>query len=132
MRYLSIDYGFSHIGLAFAEDKLAEPYGQIKNISDQESVEKIVEICQKEKIETVIVGISEGKMAEKTEAYTDLLRERLAIPVVLFDETLSSHTAQQYLRKSGAKKKKRQTREHEIAAAIILQNYLDDLSRNLL
>jgi len=132
MKLLAIDYGLATIGLAFAQTRLAEPYGQISNTSDEESASKIAALCLKENIEKVVVGISEGKMAERTKDFTSLLKDKLTIPVVLSDETLSSYTAKKYLIQSGVKQKKRKTREHEVAAAIILQTYLDEHEDDLL
>jgi putative Holliday junction resolvase len=125
MNYLALDYGISTVGLATAQTALAQPYGQIKNSSHKQTIEEVIKICQKEKIDQIIIGVSEGKMAEIIKEFAKTLKQKISLPVVLVDETLSSKEAISYLIQSGAKQKKRREKDHQIAAAIILQAYLD-------
>jgi putative Holliday junction resolvase len=131
-RYLAIDYGRSHLGLAYAQTPLAEPLTQLPNTSLQKVVLELRKIIHEKQIDTIVVGISEGKMAEETKEFASNLEKELEIPVVFHDETLSSHTATKYLIKSGAKQKKRQDKQHQTAAAVILQDYLDQLDISLI
>lgn len=124
MTFLSIDFGTIHIGLAIASSPLAEPYAQLKN--DHNLIPNLIRICEQENIDKVIVGVSENQMLEITRQFIEVLRKNLAAQVIEYDETLSSVLASKYLVESGAPKKKRQEQDHQIAAAIILQSYLDD------
>lgn len=124
MNLLSIDFGLKHFGLAISHGILAEPLIQFAN--DQKALKKIVEICQKEKIEKIILGLSENQMAENIKNFAKVLEKKLNLPIIFQDETLTSITAKEYLIQSGAKKKKRRIKNHQIAAAIILQSYLDE------
>lgn len=126
MKYLAIDYGRSHLGLAISEGFIAEPYGVEVRISNLEA--GIKEICQKENIEIIIIGISEGLMAEETKKFGASLANAIGIPVEYQDETLTSKEAIKKMIESGKKKIDRQTKEHNFAACLILQSYLDNLT----
>ncbi|NMB56926.1 Holliday junction resolvase RuvX [Candidatus Beckwithbacteria bacterium] len=126
MKYLAIDYGQKHIGLAISEGILAEPFGQFDSEADDKTVAKIIKICQEEQIDELVLGISENQMAVKVKAFAQILSQNLTLKIHLQDETLSSQLAKKHLLESGAKRKKRQTQNHQIAAAIILQEFLDN------
>jgi len=127
MRYLSIDYGLSHIGLAISEGILAETYGQLDYVSDEKLSDEILKICAKEKIDNVIIGISENEMADKTRAFAQKFAEKSCLKVELVDETLTSQEATRIMIESGKKKSDRQKKGHQTAAALILQEYLDSM-----
>ncbi len=121
MRILAIDYGKRKIGLALATSSIAEPYKVIRYESEEEVLEKIEEIVKAEKIEKVIMGISEGEMAEETKSFA----KKLNVSVVFQDETLTTQQAQELSIKAGIKRKKRKSLEDAYSAALILQAYLD-------
>lgn len=130
MKYLGIDYGQSHIGLALSNGFLAEPYENIKyqisNIKNQNQSLKIIKnIVTGEKIDKIIIGISEGKMAGKTKKFGEVLKKITGLPVEYYDETLTSQEAVRKMIEAGKRKKTRKEREHNIAACLILQGYLD-------
>ncbi|NCN59183.1 Holliday junction resolvase RuvX [Candidatus Woesebacteria bacterium CG22_combo_CG10-13_8_21_14_all_39_10] len=126
MKILGIDYGRKKIGLAIADGSLSEPLRVIRYIDIKILGEQIKQIVKREKIEKIIVGISEGKMAEETEKFLSAIRYTLSpVPVETFDETLSTHTAQELSREVGMSRKKRKNLEDAYAAAVMLQNYLD-------
>lgn len=123
MKFLGIDYGKRKIGLAISEGKLAEPLKVIRYKDIKWLVQEIHKIIEKEKIEKVIVGISEGKMGQESKEFAKILNAET------FDETLSSQDAISLSIQSGVKRKKRKEMEDAYAAAIILQNYLDSLQK---
>lgn len=104
---------------------LAEPYGELTNTGTAELINRLARICQDEGVERVIIGMSENKMGELTKAFGEELARVILIPVEYYDETLTSQAATQKLVEGGARKKKRQTAQHQVAAALILQEYLD-------
>ena len=77
----------------------------------------------------VVVGISEGKMGEEARAFSLSLRKILSIPIDTFDETLTTQDAQKKAIEAGVKRKRRKGLEDAYAAAIILENYLDQYER---
>lgn len=127
MKYLAIDYGLSHIGLAISDGILAEPFGQLKYENDEKLASDIYGICIKEKIDRLVIGISEGEMEMKTKQFAKLLAQKTGLDVYFVDETLTSYAAARIMVESGKKKRDRQTKSHQVAAAIILQDYLDNI-----
>lgn len=108
---LGIDYGDKWCGLATSEGNLAEPLKVVSLANIYSELEKL-------KPEKIVVGISEGVMAIKTLKFAQKLKERYLVDTV--DETLTSIEAE----KIKVKDKKKQ---HAIAAALILQRYLDNI-----
>jgi putative Holliday junction resolvase len=125
MPILGIDYGKKKIGLAFAVSKIAEPHSVIRFKDITEAIKKITAIAKEEKVNKVIVGLSEGKMAKESQEFASALRHQLSAKVETFDETLTTHDAQQFSREVGVKRNKRKRMEDAYAAAIMLQGYLD-------
>lgn len=126
MKTLGIDYGRAKIGLAVALGKFAEPLKVIRYSDTKILAEQIKKIIDEEKIERVVVGISEGKMAEETRRFLSAISNQLsAIKFETFDETLTSQDAQRLSIEAGLPAKKRHGMEDAYAASIMLQNYLD-------
>lgn len=119
MRILGIDYGKKKIGLAIAEGLLAEPWKvlRVKNFDD--AVKKVKSAYAEASADKVVVGISEGEMGEESGKFAK------SIDAETFDETLSTHTAQELSRETGMSRKKRKALEDAFAATVMLQNYLD-------
>jgi len=124
MRLLGIDFGRAKIGLAISEGFLAEPYSVIRYEQEKELLEKIKVLVDKEKIDKVVVGVSEGKSAEEATSFGEKLRE-LGLEIIFFDETLSTVSAQELSREAGMKRKKRKALEDAFAASVMLQSFLD-------
>ena len=111
--------------MATATEQLAEVYGVIRSETIEIATKKLKVIVEKEGIEKIIIGISEGKMAEETSEFGKMLVEKLKVPVVFQDETLTTYEAQDLSIKAGIKGKKRREMEDAFAATLILQDYLD-------
>lgn len=126
MKILGIDYGKRKLGLALATSKIAEPHGVVRSSSFNEAVEKVMKVARAKGVETIVLGISEGKMAEETIRFAKELESKLQIPVIYQDETLSTKEAQMLSIEAGIKRKKRKALEDAFAATIILQGYLDE------
>ncbi len=122
MNYLSIDYGTQHIGIAIATTPLAEP---LKTIPAKDAIETIIKLTTQHKIDHIVIGLSENQMAQTTTDFAHQLSAQTQLPIHLHDETLTSQTASQKL--SHAKKKTKRGPDHHFAAALILQDYLDNL-----
>jgi putative Holliday junction resolvase len=125
MKIIGIDYGRKKIGLAIADGPLAEPLKVVRFESEEEALRKVEEAIKVEKVEKVVIGISEGKMAEETKEFGEKLKEELKIPVVYQDETLTTNEAQELSIRAGIKRKKRRALEDAYSAALILQSYVD-------
>lgn len=133
--FLSIDYGTKRIGLAFNVAILAEPLFVIDNqlsksqeIVSDEAIEVIAKICVEKKIDEIVLGLSEAEMALKIQAFAEILRDKLSLPVNLVDETLSSHEVQKRMKEASFSLKKRQGPIDHYSAALILEDFLENLN----
>jgi putative Holliday junction resolvase len=125
MKLLGIDFGSKKIGLSSATTILAEVYGVIRFETIGEAIRKIRKTVEKEDIEKIVIGISEGKMAKETKKFGKKLEKEIGLPVVFQDETLSTKEAQALSIEAGIRRKKRRKLEDAYSATIILQKYLD-------
>lgn len=126
---LCIDYGLKRIGLAYATTPLAEPIGVVHNdhVKDDplgpKVIAELLKIVADFHIEKILVGVPEGPVEQHARACIKELKEHVGIPIEPLDETLSSHTAGEHMRLM-KKSKKHGARDH-LAAAVMLQEYLD-------
>ena len=130
-KVLALDPGDQHIGTAISDELLitSSPY---KTIKPSELEEFITKIISDEPIKTIVIGYPKtmrGTVSAQAQKSIDL-KDDLSnmfpeIKFVLWDERLTSKSASQIKR---AKDKEERLQQHSIAAAIILQGYLDSLS----
>lgn len=106
------------MGLAMADGPLAEPLGII---SAQNWESEIRRIIKEQKIKKIVLGLAEGEMGEKQKVFAQKLNEKLGLPVELQEEILTTHDALSKMKEAG----KPMQNEDAIAAALILQAYLD-------
>lgn len=140
MRVLGIDYGARRLGLALSDATatLASPWRQLERPSSEPAtlrlVSEVIEQLRQDDdgLEAVVVGWPrrlDGSPTHQTaaaEAFARALEARLRIRVVLQDERLSSHEADQRLAERGERNwRKRKQRLDAEAASIILQDFLD-------
>jgi len=115
---LSLDFGKKRIGLAVAFGGIIETKGFLEN--DKKTFEKLTQFCKDYKVEQIVIGISEGKMARTTKAFAKKLKKVLQLPIEFVDETLTSIDAE---KKVGWKNK---GRVDSVSAAMILERYLQE------
>ena len=131
-RCLGLDVGDRRIGLALsdAEGILASPLTIIDRRDEKPAIEAIVDIIERNHVGSVIVGLplkmdgSIGKQAEKTQAFAEELIRRIEVPVEYRDERLSTVSAKRMMR---GVRKTGKARHDAIAAALVLQGYLDEV-----
>ena len=139
-RVLGVDYGTRRIGLAISDPLriLATSYRTL--INEPGVVAQINDILRKEKIALVVVGMPLSLSGKKTakahevEEFAGVIRTQCAVEIVFWDERFTTSIAQQSLLAMGTKKKERRNRDGKIdsmAAAIILQGFLDSTKRSL-
>lgn len=126
-KILGIDFGLSQLGLAFSDGLLAQPFGALKITSINDAIVKISKIVQEQGIDKIVIGISERDMAQKTKEFGEKLKNITGKQVIYQDETLTSFEAKKFMVESGKSMKKRRTEEHQVAACMILQDFLDSL-----
>jgi putative Holliday junction resolvase len=131
MRYLAIDYGMKRTGLAVCDagETIASPLAVVQGHKDL--IERIKRIIASEGIGAVVVGLplnmddSEGPQAKLVQAFARELGRHIPVPIHLQDERLSSFAAEQRLQEMGLTRGKKRERLDALAAADILQTFLD-------
>jgi len=133
MKYLGLDIGDRRIGVAFGDSDLgiATPVDVITRQSWEHDARAIANFVREYDAAQLIVGLprnmngSQGAQAESVIAYADEIATVLAVPVVLWDERLSTVEATTRAHATGARGKKSRRGLDALAAAVILQDYLD-------
>jgi putative Holliday junction resolvase len=132
-RFIGIDVGKKRVGIA-QTDLLKTIASTVGTFSPEDAIAEIKKITDKEKVEKFVVGWplslngEEGSATQMVQNFLKKLRQAFPnIDVVKVDERYTSNQARDIMIKTGIPKKKRQEkgRVDQIAAAIILQNYLD-------
>ncbi len=132
-RIMGLDVGERRIGVALsdAEGRLASPLTTINARPVTECLERIVRMVADYAVSELVVGLpltlrgEVGPQARAVQQFARQLEERLGLPVHLFDERLTTAAADQLLREMGLKPEKRKQQIDQVAAAIILQDFLD-------
>jgi putative holliday junction resolvase len=133
-RVLGIDYGSERVGLSLSDPLgiIAQPIAALKN--DPSFVSRLQQVCVQEHVKLIVVGMPlnlKGQMAQKAEEvqkFIELIKSQLGLEVVPWDERFTTAIAQKTMLSMGTKKKERQKKDGRIdsmAAAIILQGFLD-------
>lgn len=133
-RNLGLDVGDKRIGVALSDpdDILASPFTIINRSDETADVEAIINIINEQQIKQIIVGLprsmdgSIGKQAVKVKDFTQKLGNFTEVPIEFRDERLSTVSAKRLMRGVSAKKSKEKARYDAVAAALILQGYLDE------
>lgn len=132
MRILGIDYGRKRLGLAICgELKIASPLGKIVRKSMAEDLAALSAIISEEEVATIVVGLPKnmddscGEMAKESNQFAQILATHFSLPVQLWDERLTSYQAERDMITAGLSRSKRQKSVDQVAAALILQNYVD-------
>ena len=135
MYCLALDVGDRRTGIALGE-RLARPLTTLKRRSKVEDFAAIGRLVQEHRVDTVVVGLplnmdgTKGFQAAKVERYALLLQDALAemdlaVDLVLWDERMTTEEAESRMVESGVRRSDRQQRIDAVAAAVILQSYLD-------
>lgn len=140
MRYLGIDLGSKTVGLAMSDTTLtiASTYKTIffKDEDYNSTINEIKDIIKEYNITKIILGLPKnmnntlGERAEITLKYKELLEKSTDIPVIMFDERLTSVISNSILIEADMSRKKRKKKVDSIAAQIILQDYLNKEKNN--
>lgn len=136
MRVMGLDFGSKTVGVAVSdalgltaqgveiirrtsENKLRQTLARIETLIKEYEVEKIVLGFPKNMNNTI------GERAEKSLAFKEMLMKRTGLPVVMWDERLTTVEANRTLMESGVRRENRKNFVDKLAAVYILQGYLD-------
>ena len=140
MRYLGIDLGSKTIGLAISDPtlKIASSFKTIffENEDYESTIDDIKLIVKENDIGKIVLGLPKnmnntlGERALITTNYKKLLEDNIDVPVVMYDERLTSVISNSILIEADMSRKKRKKKVDSIAAQVILQDYLNKEKNN--
>ncbi len=133
MIIMSVDYGDVRTGIAVCDkfEMLASPVCSITQRNPDILIVEIAKLAEKYKPEQFVVGLprnmdsSYGSRAEKCEEFAKKLSNETNIPYVMRDERLTTVSAHNALNTTNTRGKKRKAAVDQVAAVVILQDYID-------
>ena len=136
-RLLGLDLGAKTIGMALSDvtRSVATPYTTVRRTKFTEDAKTIEAAIEEHGAGAVVIGLplnldgSEGPRAQSTRAFARNLAPRITVPIVFWDERLSTAAVERHLIEAGASRKRRAQVIDRMAAAYILQGALDRLRR---
>jgi putative Holliday junction resolvase len=131
---MALDVGDVRIGVALSDETgtLASGLVTLKAVGPRKDAQALAALAREHGVGEVVVGLplrldgSPGSQAEKVVAFVERLRRVLRLPVVTRDERLTSVAAGDRLAAAGVKRRDRKARIDQVAAALILQEHLDE------
>jgi len=137
MRTMGLDVGTHNIGMAIIDELglTAQGLKTLKRRSTEADLEEITTIIGQFEIEKIVVGLpinmngTFGKQAEIVLKWIKVLTSRIQVPVVTWDERLSTVGASKVLLEADVSRRKRKKVIDKLAAVLILQGYLDQSRR---
>lgn len=132
-RIMALDVGDKRIGIAVSDETniISTAVDVIERKTLKQDIERIKDFTKEYKIGKIVVGLpltmkgGESIQTEKVNKFIDRLREMINIPVISFDERLSTVQGERLLIKADISRRKRKKLIDKVAAQIILQTYLD-------
>ncbi len=136
---MGLDYGSKTVGVAVS-DALGITAQAVETITRKDenklrqTLARIEALAKEYEIEQIVLGYPKnmnntlGERAQKSEELKAALERRTGLPVILWDERLTTVAAERILIESGVRREHRKESIDQIAAALILQGYLDSLA----
>jgi putative holliday junction resolvase len=133
MRVMALDVGDKTIGIAISDALLltAQSRPTIRRKDLRSDVETLRQLAAENEVHEIVIGQPlhmdgrESPQSQKVARFAEEVRKILDVPIVFWDERLTSFEAEQHLERMGLNWRKRREQVDKIAAMIILQNYLD-------
>lgn len=138
MRIMGLDYGSKTVGVAISDPLKVTAQG-IETIERKmenklrQTLARIQELAVEYEVEKIVLGFPKhmnndiGERAEKSIEFKEMLEKRTGLPVILWDERLTTVEANRTLIESGVRREDRKKYVDKIAAVFILQGYLDSI-----
>lgn len=142
MRIMGLDYGSKTVGVAISDSLgiTAQGIEIIRRKSDtklRQTLARLDELIQEYEVEKIILGFPKnmnntiGERAEKSLEFKDKLAKRTGIPVIMWDERLTTVEANRTLIEGDIRRENRTLYVDKLAAVFILQGYLDSVYEKL-
>ena len=135
MRILALDHGTKRIGVAVSDEMkmIAQPLEFIPAEPFAGFLARLKELIREKEVELILVGMprnmdgSYGPAAAKVQEFVTVLKDALTVPIKMWDERLTSVQANRLLIQAEVRRTDRKQKVDKMAAAILLQSYLDSL-----
>lgn len=132
-RILAIDYGRKRIGLALSDELglTAQPLATLVRANRRDDSRRLRDICRRHSVARILVGHplhltgAPGEMADEAARFAARLKKELGIAVELMDERLTTWEADQLMAESKSSSRRKRTHTDDVAAAVLLREYLD-------
>ena len=133
MRILAIDHGARRIGIALSDEMkiIASPLEYVPAEPMEKVIERLQQLIREKEVELILIGMPRnmdgtyGPAAEKVKEFIAALQPHIATPVKTWDERLTSVMANRALLQGNVRRDQRKQKVDKMAAAILLQSYLD-------
>ena len=130
---MALDVGDKKIGIAISDALLltAQSRPTLRRTRLASDLNVLQQLAEENEVHEIVVGQPlhmngrESPQSQKVARFAETVREALKLPIVFWDERLTSFAAEQHLEEIGLNWRKRREHVDKIAAMIILQNYLD-------
>ena len=135
MRILALDHGTKRIGVAVSDETktIAQPLEYIPAEPFADFLARLKPLLVEKEIDLVLVGLprnmdgSYGPAAQKVETFVAVLKDAITVPIKTWDERLTSAQANKILIQGNVRRDRRKEKVDKMAAAILLQSYLDGI-----
>jgi putative Holliday junction resolvase len=133
MRILALDHGTKRIGVAVSDELklIAQPLEFVPAEPFPAFLARLKTLLAEKEVELVLVGMPRnmngtyGPAAAKVQEFITHLREAIGVPIKTWDERLTSAQANRFLIEGNVRREKRKEKVDQMAAAILLQSFLD-------
>ena len=128
---LGVDYGDARTGLAVSAGKMAFGAVCVESNSLRKTVEGVALAASRREAAGIVIGDpvnmdgTKGPRSEKCRIFADMLAERTGLPIIFWDERLTTVNAHEILSEINVRGEKRKKAVDELSATLILQSYLD-------
>ena len=131
-RVLALDVGKKRIGLAVSDELgiTAQGIDTLERARVRDDIEKLKSVIKHWNIRTLLVGNplhmsgAESRQSEYTRKFAEVLEQRIGLPVIFWDERLTSREAERMMRDGGASLERRKKAVDRLAAVLMLESYL--------
>ncbi|MDD7267225.1 MAG: Holliday junction resolvase RuvX [Lachnospiraceae bacterium] len=135
-RVMGLDFGAKTVGIAVSDllGLTAQGLETVRREREdklRQTLARIEELAEEYRVNMFVIGLpkhmnnTEGDRVEKTKAFAEKLENRSGIPVVFWDERLTTVAAEKTLQETGVRREERKKYIDTVAAVLILQGYLD-------
>jgi putative Holliday junction resolvase len=133
MRLLGVDPGARRIGLALSDEdgEIASPHSTVQVQGQERALREVAAAAARLEVGCVVVGLplrldgSEGEASRRARQFAQRLGELTQLPIVMWDERLTTLSAERALAEAGVRGSKQRQLVDRVAAALLLQSYLD-------